>query len=183
MLVGMLSAGIGYGTFAYFNDSQTSNANIFTAGTLALTLGGAQNVNAFIGASNFAPGDTVSGSLTLTNAGTISAYDAEGHAVDLTISASEGAVDRTGAPIDMGRVLEITAISYDGASMLAGISDANLNGWKDLSDLEAAGAKTVADPGAAGKVLSLTVRFHPTAANEYQGARDTLAFTFNLAQH
>ena len=60
---------IGGGVYAYFSDSENSNDNNFTAGTMDLTLndGGASSISL----SNVAPGDSGLSMYTLRNIGTI----------------------------------------------------------------------------------------------------------------
>lgn len=173
LMIGVASAGVGYGTYAAFSSTQTSTDNLFTAGTLTLALGAPQSVNAFIGATNFAPGDVVSGNLTLRNTGSIFQGDSEGHLVNLTLNSSNS--NAALAPF-----LQVVAATYGGETLA--IADANANGWTDLADLAAAGPLTVADPGAAGKDLALTVRFHVSAGNDLQGLSNTVGFTFVLHQ-
>lgn len=62
---------IGGGTFAFFSDSETSEGNTFTAGTLNLTIDGDDvEVNTFF-VSDVIPGDSGSGFSTLSNTGTV----------------------------------------------------------------------------------------------------------------
>lgn len=68
----------GAGTFAYFTNTETSTGNSFTSGTFDVKLaGGTQNGDSVIGTwvspSNWAPGQTVNGTLSFTNAGSINA--------------------------------------------------------------------------------------------------------------
>lgn len=85
-IIGLVSALIivlgmaGTGTWAYFNDTQVSTGNIFTAGTLDLGLGkvtgaGADGNKGDVAAAfvqdTWAPGGTKSGSLFINNAGSL----------------------------------------------------------------------------------------------------------------
>jgi predicted ribosomally synthesized peptide with SipW-like signal peptide len=73
----LVMALVGGGTWAYFNDVETSSANILTAGTLNLGLanasGGSSNssVTGTWALSNMAPGNTTTGTLWARNSGTI----------------------------------------------------------------------------------------------------------------
>ncbi|MFZ3063276.1 MAG: TasA family protein, partial [Actinomycetota bacterium] len=76
MVIALAAMLIGLGTFAYFSDTGTSNANTFTAGTLNLVLNDS-NPDAWAdGASgtwnspaNWAPGEEVTATLRLANSG------------------------------------------------------------------------------------------------------------------
>jgi predicted ribosomally synthesized peptide with SipW-like signal peptide len=84
---------LGVGTWAYFNDTQTSTGNTFTAGTLDLNLtGGTADPNGIDSVtttwatpSNWKPADTQSGTLTLHNTGTI-----DMKTVKLTVGVGDG---------------------------------------------------------------------------------------------
>jgi spore coat-associated protein N len=68
-IVGVFSSGVIY---AYFNDTETSTGNSFTAGTLDLTVNG-QNpwAQTVFSATNLVPGSTGVSTMTLTNSGSI----------------------------------------------------------------------------------------------------------------
>ncbi len=65
---------VGLGAFAWFSDVETSNGNIFTAGTLDLNIdGGNTNVVKFT-VANMRPGNQPKGSYNLKNVGTINGF-------------------------------------------------------------------------------------------------------------
>jgi predicted ribosomally synthesized peptide with SipW-like signal peptide len=71
----VLSLGLIGGAFAYFSDTETSNGNSFTAGTLDLTVNGSNGVNVqLFNSTNLKPGDQPKGKYTLTNIGSIAGY-------------------------------------------------------------------------------------------------------------
>lgn len=178
-----LATGVGaYGTFAYFNDTGQSTSNIFTSGTLDLKLDGQDDVSAIVSAGNFAPGDQVDGTLALSNEGSISSYDGQGHDVVLDISAAVTQTDADGQTTDMAQYLELASLSYDGNSQLANVTDANGNGYVDVDDLSSSSLTGLADPGSAGKNFDLAVQFHPDAGNDLQGDEVDVTFTFTLQQ-
>lgn len=195
LTIGVASAGLGYGTFAYFSDTETSTNNIFTAGTLDLRLNGANGVTGSIGHGNFAPGDTTSGSIVLTNVGSIFTGDAQGHTVDLdlqivtTVTDDVGTSDPDDGGVSSGSMLDswitVTSVTYDGAALApAGVGDLNADGRPNtLADFEAAGVfEDLADPGATGKTLAMGVQFRTDAPNHLKRDIVDLAFTFYLAQ-
>ena len=72
IIIGVLGLAIGWGTYAYFSDTETSEGNTFTAGTLDLKVDGADNpLPVYFSESNVKPGDSGSKTITLKNDGTI----------------------------------------------------------------------------------------------------------------
>lgn len=173
-----------YGTFAYFNDTESSTSNLFAAGTLDLQLSTAEpgGVNAFVEAGNFAPGDVESGTLTLNNTGSIYDGDAEGHSVSLSIDTAITQTDAGESTTDMAKYLEVTVFTYDGTALVSQVTDANGNGYIDLEDLGAHTFSGLADPGSAGKNLDVEVSFHTSAGNDLQGDEVNVQWDFTLAQ-
>jgi len=71
-VIGILALGIGWGTYSYFSDTETSSGNTFTAGTLDLKVDGKDDpLGAYFEVSNVKPSDTGSKDIVLSNAGTI----------------------------------------------------------------------------------------------------------------
>jgi len=71
-LILIIVATIGF-TIAYFSNTEKSEGNVFSAGTLDLNLGksGGGEANAVWQAGNMLPGDEVEGELEFVNNGTI----------------------------------------------------------------------------------------------------------------
>lgn len=190
MLVGAASAGVGYGTYAAFSDTEQSS-NIFGTGTLDLVLnGGAAVTNAFIGGSNWAPGDSAVGTLTLKNAGSILQGDAQSHQVRLAF-----VLENTNARL--AKYIEVQSLQYGAgqADIRPGESGADANTWLDLAELASGTATSpliISDPGSSGKELRLAVRLHPTTTNtdtegestvNLQGASNTIRLSLTLRQY
>lgn len=194
LTIGVASAGLGYGTFAFFSDTETSGSNLFTAGDLDLTLNGQNSVVTALSASNFAPGDFASGSILLRNEGSIFTGDAQGHLVDLDLRASVSVTDDLGLPADpddggvsttpLSKFITITALSYDGSSILGLVGDADGDLRPNtLADLAARGPFIdFADPGAAGRSLAMTVQFATDGGNDLKRDEVDLTITFFLSQ-
>lgn len=178
-----LATGVGaYGTFAYFSDTEASTQNVFSSGTLDLALSSDSSVDAFVGDDNFAPGDNAAGTLLLENKGTISSYDDDGHQVTLEIATSLDQNDADGVSTDMASYLELTQLEYGSTSLVADVSDANGNGYKDLADLAANNLTNLEDPGSAGRDFNITVFFAEDAGNDLQGDTVDATFDFVLRQ-
>lgn len=190
MLVGAASAGVGYGTYAAFSDTEQS-VNIFGTGTLDLVLnGGAAVTNAFIGGANWAPGDGATGTLTLKNAGTILQGDAQSHEVRVAV-----VFENTNSRL--AKYIEVQTLQYGAPTtdVRPAESGADANGWLDLAELAARTATDpmiMTDPGASGKDLKLAVRLHPSTTNtdtegdstvDLQGASNTLRVSLTLQQY
>ena len=150
------------GTFAYFSDVETSNGNVFTAGTLDLKTNDADGVTATWVLADMAPGGaSVTGSMVLKNTGTVAGDHVEISVVNTPIENGinepecaayggtwDGSICTGGTPVnDIDKKLKITAMTYTGTSLIpadlnticGGVAyDANQNGYLDLDDLEAA---------------------------------------------
>jgi predicted ribosomally synthesized peptide with SipW-like signal peptide len=80
MTIALVGALVGGGVYAYFNDTETSTGNVFTAGTLNLDLtdasdDGTESEAATWVFSALVPGSSAGGArLTITNNGTINGY-------------------------------------------------------------------------------------------------------------
>jgi spore coat-associated protein N len=190
MTVVAVTALVGGGIYAYFNDLETSNGNTFTAGTLDLNLdGGNINVVKFT-VNDVKPGDSNGGTWTVTNVGNIAGYlDLEGCSVTESIGsttdpelADEGGSDTA----QLGNYL-----------MVHIFVDANNNGSWDTGETDILG--TNAAPVAVNTMpasydlnLSLagggtnyiTLRWSVPAAtdNRIQGDSVTLDIGFELQQ-
>ncbi|HHW02266.1 MAG TPA: hypothetical protein GXX35_05595 [Thermoanaerobacterales bacterium] len=72
VLIGLLAFGIGFGTFAWFTSSATSQNNTFTAGTLKLNENGMSGFTNLGNIGNMAPGDVTNEvSLVIENTGSL----------------------------------------------------------------------------------------------------------------
>lgn len=70
VVIGLLALGVGWGTYSYFSDTETVQ-NVFTAGSLDLTVNDHNGVPVNFTAYNLRPGNQPHWSLTLKNIGTI----------------------------------------------------------------------------------------------------------------
>ena len=71
LIVVAVAAIAGGATYSYFSDTETSNANTFTAGTLDLKLNGADAPVTVFNVTNMRPGNQPLGQVKLKNAGSI----------------------------------------------------------------------------------------------------------------
>jgi len=113
-IIGLLAFGLGYGTYSYFSDTETSTGNTFTAGTLDLKVDGADNpLPTYFTVSNVKPSDSGSVVIALSNAGSIDGT-AKIHIKDVTNTEGENPEPETDKtePGDLGGVL-LMRIQYD----------------------------------------------------------------------
>ncbi len=183
-LVGLLVGGsaVVAGTRAYFSQAGEVKSNTFSTGTLALKLNEAEEATAVWNIAAGGPGDSVSGSVNIKNAGNIVADHIEVTASNTVTEAATG--PGSAATVKLDTVLEITALTYDGVSVLDQVTDANDNKIKDLDDLEKAALDNLAlkDLGV-DHPLAMTISFNPTkTVSEHQGDSATTVLTVTLNQ-
>ena len=182
-LVAALAVGA---TGAYFTDSETISGNTFTAGTLDLQINAP--TSAVWTMSNMSPGDSTTGTLSMTNVGTLKG--------NLTASIVFNDADLDSAnhlplpdmtALDVAKQLEATVVSWtdnDGTMDLwPHITNVNGNGWKDLDDVRQAltttGILGTLVPGETG-ALTMTLQFRFDAGNDFQGDGVEAVITVNL---
>lgn len=178
----LLSGMTGIGTWAYFSDTETSSGNQMAAGTLDLKTNDMDGVSQTLFAVNMEPGDIVSSEIiTLKNAGSVA-----GTTVDLAFSYVEN--DLSANPADMSADataarIEVTVLKYDGLSLLAGVTDTNSNGFRDIQDLTNSDLSGQSGIGAqATKEFEITVKSKIDTSNDFQDDGITVTMTFTLNQ-
>jgi predicted ribosomally synthesized peptide with SipW-like signal peptide len=202
----LLIALVAGGTYAYFSDTETSTDNTFTAGTLDLQLTDADEtaqdgVTASFTDANIVPGDSVGPStITLINSGTVAADHADiKFTMVVTDNGTYDAADLGVNIVDMSTVMDVTALSYDGTSLLtqsvAGTFDnsfieaADVAGNNDdaitLNELKDVIIKNLAGPAASGgtKAFVITIGIDSGVLNGIQGDVVTVTVTFGIFQH
>lgn len=169
-------------TRAYWSDTAVSSGNTFSAGVLNLVLSDddeieLDDVNITWNGSGMKPGEVpVSATLTLKNAGNINASHVHISVTNTPADALSGpGVDDTN-PMDLS--LQITALSYDGSSILSYITDTNENGYADLDDWENIAEGSIGPSAGAGKLsladfgdhtLAMTVQLNINTPDDNQG--------------
>ena len=114
LVIGMLALAVGWGTYSYFSDTETSSGNTFTAGTLDLKVNGLDDpLPAFFEVSNVKPGDSGSKTIALKNDGTIEGI-AKIHIKNVANTEGENPEPETDKdePGDLGKYL-VLKIWYD----------------------------------------------------------------------
>ena len=179
----MLLIGMGgIGTWAYFQDTETSTGNVFAAGTLDLKTDDVDGVMQTLYASNLKPGNNVSGSITLKNSGSVA-----GSSLDLVFSYVESdnsfnLVNKSDN--EVAAQMELTALSYGGSSLLTSVNENyNGNGYKDIEDLKNADltGQTGIDPSLTEN-FSIEVQLRGDTAGDFQSDGINITITFTLNQ-
>ncbi len=173
----------GIGTWAYFQDTETSTGNVFAAGTLDLKTDDVDGVTQTLYASNLKPGDSVSGSITLRNAGSVA-----GSTLDLAFTYVENddipnLVDRSAD--DTAAMIEITTLDYgiEDLLLLPAISDYQPNGYTDIEDLKNANLTGQTGIGALStKDFTIMVQLRGDTSSDFQSDGITITMTFTLNQ-
>lgn len=192
------------GTWASYQDVESSSGNTFTAGTLDLYMtDNGPIIDKEWTLTNMIPGESSkSGELNLYNTGTMSADHVE--IAFSTICRDPG--DEAGAnePSDtvdgasgMDSYMRVDSISYgpyagnpkylvrNGLSRDSSITDSNHNGYIDLADLNGVNLDNLLPPGTQmqdHRDFDMQVSFDESAPNDYQGDSCTLTMTFTLNQ-
>jgi len=192
MLIGLVSALAGAGLYAYFSDTETSEDNIFSAGTINISL--EQSPTLPVVFKNMAPGDTAEGTITIRNIGSLAGHlyaTASYEEADNTYS-TEDTVDKSAD--EFAKMLIILSYKYNGIEIKGQIPDVDGDGRTTIYDMvndrnfafQEDGIKWYSYDSnfVSGETATfyLQVQFDPAAGNEYQNDGISLDFGFLLKQ-
>ena len=198
MSIALVIGLVGAGSFALFNDTETSTGNTFTAGTLDLNLdGGNVNVVKFTVADTY-PGASGGGTWTLLNAGSLAGYvdlenisvaNAENYDADTNEAEAVDDTDTSNATGggELGANLDVVLFWDDGTGggtpgngiqdgAEATIYSGNLGGIAGNYE------ENYLLNGGATTYISMTWSIGTGVNNQIQGDSATLDITFELAQ-
>jgi predicted ribosomally synthesized peptide with SipW-like signal peptide len=163
-VVGVASAGAGAGTFAYFSDTESTEDNTVSAGTLDLTLNSGNGFNYSF--TNIAPGQSTTVSVELNNAGNVNASNV----------VVETSVDTGGDSANLANELQIDSLTWNGNSVSTTAST--------IGDLTSTNLDLDASPinGGSTATLEAEVTFNPNAGNNFQGVSVDIDHDFTLLQ-
>lgn len=182
--VGAAAAAAGAGTFAYFNDTESSNNNEITAGTLNLT----NAANGQISITNAVPGDTIGP--TTISAEYDSASSVNPVEVDFACTLSEpgseptepgNSTDQTASALAQQLTVNAADLVVDGSSANDLTSTQSVTTVDDLNNLSIDAAFGGVAPGSTIG-LRLDVTFDQSAGNAYQADGVTIDTTFTAQQ-
>ena len=191
-----LAALVGLGTSAEFSDTQVSDAQTFTAGTLDLTVAQGATTPALT-VTDAAPGGSGSTTLVVSNAGTVAGELLNADLTSLTASdlentCTEPELDDADFAADPGE--DNCAVPGNGGELDDNLSvtikegATTLWGPGTLSTLDAAGVQALAGglakDGDAGDSRTLTIEWSvpTTAGNDIQSDSAAFTLTFRLEQ-
>lgn len=166
----MVSLGATASSLALFTDQKAVTGNAFTAGTIVL---GVNPATALLTAPAMMPGDTVNGTLVVSNAGT--------GALRYSMSSSSTNLDGKNLATQMTlaiKTLGTSCAAFDGTSVYSSSLNAALFG----------SATAGADPGdralaaSANETLCFRATLPSATGNTYQAAATTTTFTFDAEQ-
>lgn len=159
IIIGILSFGIGMGTFAYFTSTATSKGNVFAAGTLKLGIPNEGDNAGFINFENKQPGESVEAKLVVKNFGTL----------PFRYNASAANESDASDVHSLYGILKLVVKSGDKE-----IYTGNLSGFnKEVNTNLAAGAE---------ETLTFTLTFPEDSGNDYQGKKANIKFVFDATQ-
>lgn len=185
-------------TFAFFSDSATSTGNTFNSGTLNLLVDDvnespAPTITGSLSISNFAPGQSTSGFISLHNPGTIDIAE-----VEMTADTTPFSPDPDGS--DIRNVLQLTVLLDDStpdAACSGGVSRTDdieaqvgdtfapltLAEFDNGSDVFDAFLTGTGLPASSTRNVCFTVTFDSAASNIYQGDTADTTFSFTANQN
>ena len=144
LVVGIGISGLGYGTYAYFEDTDSASGNTIQAGTIDIKINGSDTQSGMFSLTNAQPTDTVAQNFSVSNAGTTAADHLQlglafaendaGEPADPDL-ANNLTASGTAAQIE---VTEFHYIQPNGNTwdIDANVTDANGNGIVDLADVQ-----------------------------------------------
>ena len=157
-------------SLAIFTDSQAVGGNAFTTSTIDIS---AAPASAVLTSAAMMPGDTVSGSLVVTNAGT--AQLRYSMTSSSTNADGKGLRDQLGLTI---KTLGTSCAAFDGTTIYTGALGSAAFG--DPSQGAQAGDRTLA--AGASATLCFQAALPLATGNGYQNATTTTTFTFDAEQ-
>jgi len=157
-------------SLAFFTDTNAAGANAFTTGTITL---GLNPTSAILSSGAMMPGDTVNGSLIVTNSGTAQLRYA------VTSSSTNADAKALNAQLTLAiKTLGTSCAAFDGTSLYSGALSAAAIG--DPTAGAQAGDRSLA--GASNETLCFRATLPSGTGNAYQGATTTATFTFQAEQ-
>lgn len=146
LVIGVASTSLGMVTWAYFGDSGASQQNAIQAGTLDLTLDGADSLSGTFSISNGKPDSATSHNFTVRNDGSIAADHVE---ISLGFAENDSRAEPSDVDLDVelnatetASLVNVTRFEYQNDSgstildALSKVNDQNGNGIVDLEDVQ-----------------------------------------------
>jgi spore coat-associated protein N len=172
LAVGLIAGSVGAGalSLALFTSTAASSGNAFTSGTVVI---GVTPASTAITATNMMPGDTVNGSLTVSNTGTAQLRYAMSSAS--TNTDTKSLRDQLQLTVKSAGT---SCTAFDGTSLFSGALSAAAFG--SVTAGQQTGDRTL--NAGANEVLCFRVTLPAATGNAFQGASTTATFTFDAEQ-
>jgi hypothetical protein len=158
------------GSLAIFTSTPTLGGNAFTTGTVVL---GLNPTTALLTSANMMPGDTLAGSLVVTNSGTGQLRYAMTSAS--TNADTKGLMNQISLTV---KTLGTSCAVFDGTAVYTGTLSAAAFG--SVAQGAQAGDRTL--NAAANETLCFQANLPAATGNAFQGAATTTTFTFSAEQ-
>jgi predicted ribosomally synthesized peptide with SipW-like signal peptide len=199
-VVGLVATMAGAGMYAYFSDTETSEGNVFSAGTIGdlKTIdwdesAWSDGVTATWTATNMKPGDSFPFDVEFVGlsrvVGTITPSSLEitcDYSVIEESPQTESDTDfhTNEHPDKMAKQMIITRFKYNGTDYVDSITDFDGDGQKTFYDLKNSPITGLPIPVVAdsGTFFRLSVKFNENAGNDFQGDTFDLTMIFTLKQ-
>jgi predicted ribosomally synthesized peptide with SipW-like signal peptide len=166
----LVSLGATASSLALFTSQTTNTGNTFTAGTIVL---GTSPATALLTASALMPGDTINGTLVVSNTGT----GALRYAMTSSSTNADSKNLRDQITLDV-KTLGTNCATFDGTSLYSG----SLNSSAFGNPAPGADTGDRALAAAASESLCFRATLPLATGNAYQGAATTTTFTFDAEQ-
>ena len=182
MAIALVIGLVGAGTMAYFNDTETSSGNTFTAGTLNLNVGGENpNISPDFTLGPLAPGDSGTITYTLNNVGSIDGYlDLQGiGVVDTEGTNPESETGDIAEPGELSDNIYVT-VTLGTSELYTGLLSGIASDYDANVALAASGTTTLTIAWVVDK--DNVSPLGEDVGNDIQGDVATVGMTFELAQ-
>lgn len=199
-IIGLVATIAGAGIYAYFSDTETSESNVFSAGTIGDLktidwdeLTWKDGVTATWTATNMKPGDSFPFDVELVGLSRVVGTITPG---SLEITCDYGVIEETPQteadtdpntnlnPDKMAKQMIITRFMYNGTDYVDSIGDFDGDGKKTFYDLKQSPVTGLPIPYVinGGTNFRLSVKFSEDAGNDFQGDTFDLTMIFTLKQ-
>jgi spore coat-associated protein N len=178
LIIGLATGLFTLGSGAFFTDTAEDTNNTITSGTVDISIGAGPIVSVS-SPPGMAPGDTVNGSVVVTNSGTLELR----YAVTSTLVSGDAAFAQQ---LDLTiKTLGTNCATFDGATLygpadFGGTLGAEIKLIGDKATGQDAGDRTLA--AGANETLCFRVHLPDTTGNDHQGKTANVTFTFHAEQ-
>lgn len=168
-------------SWSFFTDNEHSTTDQIVTGTLDLKTDDADGVSQTLYNTAITPGNSVGpGTIVLKNTGS-----AAGSSLDISVSyvESDGTPNTVNKTTDeTAAAFEVAVMNYGGTDLLAGVSDINVNNYKDIQDVagtDLSGQSGIAASATENFTIEITTDNGTSADFANDGIDITITFLLN----